>query len=146
MTTILVRGIARLLLVPSFVIAAAVLVKGYAAVGDGFSAGAIAATGMVLQYLVFGFSGTERLLPVGRVAVPLAVGGLLIALLVAFVPAVFGEPLVTHVPRAGDEVHHLGTLELHSAVLFDLGVFLVVFGFIVHTIRLLARAAGQGAQ
>lgn len=146
MTTMLVRGIARLLLLPSFVIAAAVLVKGYTAVGDGFSAGAIAATGMLLQYLAFGFGGTEQLLPVGRVAVRLAVGGLLIALLVVFVPVFFGESPVTHFPRAGEDVLHLGTLELHTAVLFDVGVFLLVFGFVVHAIRLLARAAGQGAQ
>lgn len=144
MSTVLLAAVARFLFLPSFVIAAAVLVKGYVDVGDGFSAGVIAATGVLLQYVALGYSDTERLLPVGRVAPVAAVVGVLTALLVVFVPVLRGWPLVTHVPLAGTEVVHLGTLELHSAFLFDLGVFLLVFGFIVSTVRLLAQAAGRG--
>ena len=53
-TTVLTRMVARLLLAPVLVVAAAVLVKGYADVGDGFAAGVIAALGVLLQYLAFG--------------------------------------------------------------------------------------------
>ena len=85
MTTALTRMVARLLLAPVLVVAVAVLVKGYADVGDGFAAGVIAALGVLLQYLAFGRAAVERALPVRRAA-QLAIGGLLAALAVVFVP------------------------------------------------------------
>jgi multicomponent Na+:H+ antiporter subunit B len=38
-TTVLTRAVSRLLLAPVLMVAAAVLIKGYADVGDGFAAG-----------------------------------------------------------------------------------------------------------
>ena len=43
------RLIGRLLLLPSFIIAIGVMIKGYADVGDGFSAGVIASLGVAMQ-------------------------------------------------------------------------------------------------
>lgn len=145
MTTPLTRWAARLLLAPTFVIAAAVLVKGYADVGDGFSAGVIASLGVLLQYVAFGYHVTEELLPV-RFAPAAAFAGLTIALLVLFVPVLLGDPVVTHYPRAGTEPLHLGTLELITAVAFDLGVFLLVLGGAVGIIHLAAHAAERGEE
>ncbi|MDA8217210.1 MAG: MnhB domain-containing protein [Dehalococcoidales bacterium] len=136
--TLAVKVIAKLLLGPIFVVAAAVLAKGYAQVGDGFSAGLIAAIGILLQYVAFGRQETERLLPLRFVGL-LAPVGLLIALLVAFVPVMRGEPILTQAPPAGTEAAHLGTLELITALAFDVGVFLVVFGFAVAAMSALAR-------
>ena len=62
MTTALTRMVARLLLAPVLVVAVAVLIKGYADVGDGFAAGVIAALGVLLQYLAFGRAAVERAL------------------------------------------------------------------------------------
>lgn len=138
-TTGLTQLVARLLLAPTFAVAAAVLVKGYADVGDGFSAGLIAALGVLLQYVAFGWREAERLLPV-RYAPAGVVAGLLLALAVAFAPALWGEAAFTHYPRAGAEPVHLGTLELVTAVAFDLGVFLLVFGAAVGAIRYAAQA------
>ncbi|HEU4898811.1 MAG TPA: MnhB domain-containing protein, partial [Actinomycetota bacterium] len=64
MTTALTRMVARLLLVPVLMVAAAFLIKGYVDVGDGFGAGVIAALGVLLQYLAFGRAAVERVLPV----------------------------------------------------------------------------------
>jgi multisubunit Na+/H+ antiporter MnhB subunit len=139
-TTWMTQFVSRLLLLPSFAVAAAVLVKGYTDVGDGFSAGVIAALGVLLQYVAFGWRETERLLPL-RYAPSAAVVGLLLALVVAFVPLLFGEPAFTHYPRPGTEPVHVGTLELITAVVFDVGVFLLVFGSAVGAIRLTAEAA-----
>lgn len=142
-TTVMTETIARLLLAPTFVVAAAVLIKGYADTGDGFNAGVIAAIGVLLQYVAFGYGRARRLLPVRLAPVVGVVGGLLLSLLVAFVPLVQGRPVFTHTPLPGEKVVHLGTLELISAVLFDLGVFLLVFGFVVGSIDMIARAADR---
>ena len=141
-TTDLTQLVARLLLAPSFAVAAAVLVKGYADVGDGFSAGVIAALGVLLQYVAFGRREAERLLPV-RYAPAAALAGLLLALAVAFAPLLRGDAAFTHYPRAGTEPIHVGTLELITAVAFDVGVFLLVFGAVVGVIRYAAEA-GEG--
>lgn len=137
-TSVLTRAISKLLLLPTLVAAAAILVKGYTQPGDGFSAGVVAALGVLLQYLAFGREEAEKL-PVVRSAGVLAFVGLLISLLVAVVPLFLGDPLLTHYPPPEGEVLIFGTLEILTAVLFDVGVFLLVFGFSVVTTSILAR-------
>ena len=141
-TTVLTRAVARLLLTPVVMVALAVLVKGYVDVGDGFAAGLIAALGVLLQYVAFGRGAVERALP-GRHAPRLAVAGLLVALAVAFVPALRGDAPLEHVPGPGAEVATVGTIELITAVLFDVGVFMLVVGVCVAGIGFLA--AGEDA-
>jgi multicomponent Na+:H+ antiporter subunit B len=136
------QTVSRLLLAPVLLIALAVLVKGYADVGDGFSAGVIAALGMLLQYLSFGREQAERMLPI-RLVPPLAFVGLLLALAVAAFPLLRGDPPLTHLPAPGSEVIHVGTLELISAVAFDIGVFLLVLGAAVGIIHNLAVAVEE---
>ena len=138
MTSLLTRTVAKLLLLPTLVAAFALLVKGYVQPGDGFSAGVVAGLGVVLQYLAFGRERAERL-PVVRHAGIVAFVGLLLALLVALLPLFMGDPILTHYPPPGGKVVHLGTLELLTAVLFDVGVFLLVFGFAVGTVGMISR-------
>ena len=140
MTSVLTQTLARLLLAPILVVAVAVLVKGYADVGDGFAAGVIAALGILLQYVAFGRAEAERLLPI-RLVPAGAFVGLLGALAVAFWPVLRGDELLEHLPAAGESVTHLGTLELLTAVLFDVAVFLLVLGAVVGIIHAIARAA-----
>ena len=142
MTTVLTRMVARLLLVPVLMVAAAFLVKGYVDVGDGFAAGVIAALGVLLQYLAFGRAAVERVLPV-RHAPKLAIGGLLVALAVAFIPVLGGQAPLQHAPAPGAEVIHLGTVELLTAVAFDAGVFALVLGMVVATIHLIASTVEE---
>jgi multisubunit Na+/H+ antiporter MnhB subunit len=134
LSSALTRMVARTLLVPIFLFALAVLVKGYADVGDGFAAGVIAALGVLLQYLAYGRAEVERVLPVRR-APQVAVIGLLLSLLVAFVPTLLGSAPLQHWPAPGATVIHLGTVEVISAVLFDIGVFGLVLGVAVGTIH-----------
>jgi multicomponent Na+:H+ antiporter subunit B len=136
LNTVLSSGIARILLPVSFVIAIGILIKGYSSVGDGFSAGVTAASGILLQYLAFQPRDVEELLPV-RYSVNIAMTGLLLAFSVVFGPVLFGFSLLTHFPQSGEAVTKLGSLELHTATLFDMGVFGLVFGFIVTTMRAL---------
>ena len=139
MTTVLTRTIARALFLPALIVAVAVLIKGYVAAGDGFAAGVIAALAVLLQVVVFGLEEVRQHLRL-QFAPTIAFAGLGLGLAVAFVPAFLGRPIMTHAPAPGDEVVHLGTLELLTAVLFDVGVFLLVLGFAVSAITMFARA------
>ncbi len=138
--TVLTQLIARLVFAPILVVAAAVLVKGYGDTGDGFAAAVIAAFGVLLQYVAYGHRAAARVLPVRWMPL-VSMSGLLLALLVAFVPVLWGAAPLTAAPAPGAAVIHLGTLELLTAVLFDVGVFLLVFGFAVGAIDLIARLA-----
>jgi multisubunit Na+/H+ antiporter MnhB subunit len=137
-TTILTRTVARALLAPVLAVAAAVLVKGYADVGDGFAAGVIAALGVLLQYAAGLREEAERLLLVRR-APEIAMGGLAFALAVALVPWLAGGALLEHRPAPGTEPVYLGTVELITAVAFDVGIFGLVLGASLAIIDLLAR-------
>jgi multisubunit Na+/H+ antiporter MnhB subunit len=131
--------VAPRLLGPAVMVAAAIIVKGYTDVGDGFSAGVIVALAISLRYVAFGPAGAERSLPVLRHAPVIAAGGLLLALAVGFLPVAFGDPPFTHAPGPGQEVIKLGTLELITAVAFDIGVFLLVCGVLVTLVHHLAQ-------
>jgi multisubunit Na+/H+ antiporter MnhB subunit len=120
-------------------VAAAIIVKGYTDVGDGFSAGVIVALATSLRYVAFGSEGAERSLPILRHAPVVAAAGLLLALAVGFFPVAAGDPPFTHEPGPGEHVIKLGTLELISAVVFDIGVFMLVCGVLVMLIHHLAR-------
>jgi multisubunit Na+/H+ antiporter MnhB subunit len=136
-TSTLTQVIAKVLLVPTLMIAVATLFKGYAQTGDGFSAGVIAALAIVLQYLAFGREVVERYLPVQGLGT-LSWLGLLLALGVAAVGLFRGDALFTHYPAPGAEVIHIGTVEVITAVLFDVGIFLLVFGYAVGAVRIIA--------
>jgi multicomponent Na+:H+ antiporter subunit B len=138
--------VAPRLLGPALMLAAAIIVKGYTDVGDGFSAGVIVGLAFALRYVAWGTERTERSLPVLRHAPALAAGGLLLALGVGFLGVAFGDPPFTHVPGPGEDVVKIGTLELITAVAFDLGLFLLVTAAIVVLLHNLARlVAGPDA-
>ncbi len=141
-TTVLTRFVARLLLAPVLMVALAVLVKGYVDVGDGFAAGLVAALGVLLQYAAFGRAAVARVLPVHR-AHQLTFAGLAIAVTVVLSPLLRGDTILTHLPPAEDAVVHIGTLELLTAVAFDVGVFLLVLGAAVAIIDLFVSAADE---
>jgi multisubunit Na+/H+ antiporter MnhB subunit len=131
--------VAPRLLGPAVMVAVAIIVKGYTDVGDGFSAGVIVALAIALRYIVFGSERAERSLPLVRHAPVVAAAGLLLALAVGFLPVAAGDPPFTHRPVPGAHVVKLGTLELISAVAFDVGVFLLVCGMLVALVHQLAR-------
>lgn len=129
--SVIFQVIAPRLLGPAFVVAAALIVKGYSDVGDGFSAGVIVGLAISLRYVTLGPDRTERGLPILRHAPAGVAGGLLISLAVGFGPVLAGDPPFTHVPGPGEEVVHIGTLELISAVAFDAGLFVLVTSVLV---------------
>lgn len=137
-TSIMTQVVARLLLAPTLITALAIIVKGYAQPGDGFSAGVVAALGILMQYLAFGREETERMLPVRGIG-KLSFIGMLLALTVAVVPLFMGDAVFTHYPAPGADVIYVGTIELITAVAFDVGIFLLVLGYGTGVISLVSR-------
>lgn len=135
----MVQTMARLLLVPGWIIALALMFKGYVDIGDGFSAGVIAALVVVVQGLAFGSEEMERMV-LARMAPIMAFIGLGIAYGIAFVPVLFGKPIMYHWPPMNASVVHFGVLEFITPVLFDIAVFLVVYGFCVGAMMAVSRA------
>lgn len=140
----LVEAVARLLLAPALVVAAALLVKGSSDVGDGFSAGVVVTLALALQYLALGPERAEEELPVLRQADRVAVAGLLLALATAFAPLAFGEPPFTHLPGPDAAAVRFGTLEVSTLLLFDVAVFLLVVGALASLLHDLARPHTAG--
>jgi multisubunit Na+/H+ antiporter MnhB subunit len=131
--TILVRVFGAWVLPVAWVVSVAFLVRGYSGGGDGFSAGVVAALGALAQYVCAG-SGNGRRRAVTRHAPKIALSGLALTGATALWPVAIGLPPLTHFPRASEPVVKLGTLELHTAVLFDLGILFLVYGMIVSAI------------
>lgn len=123
---------ARLLFPMSLIIAAALWLRGYSEVGDGFSAGAVAGLGAVIQYVIRNHHAAARAVG-ARWALRLLALGLFSVVALLMAPALAGHPPVTHLPRPGAHVVRFGLLELHTALIFDLGVAMVVYGAIVAT-------------
>lgn len=124
------RPLANLLLVVSL----AILWRGHNLPGGGFIGGLVAATGFTLLIMTFG-RGIQRGL--ARVAPPTIIG---IGLACAVSAGLFG--LMAELPfMTGLWVELLG-VKLGTPLLFDVGVFLTVFGSIMHMLRnLVGRTA-----
>ena len=125
----------RLLLPLALLVALFLLLRGHNQPGGGFIAGLITAVALILQYLANGIAWTIQ--RVRRTLHPLLGVGLLIAVSTGAASWLFGSPFLT---SAFTHVHWplVGDLELASAMLFDLGVFLVVVGV---TLAVLVRLA-----
>ena len=137
--TPIVRVVAPRLLPVALIVAIALIVKGYTDVGEGFGAGVIVGLAVGLRYVVLGPERADRSLPLVRRADALAAVGLLTALVFGFAGVLFGDPPFTHYPRAGEPALHIGTLELTTAIGFDIGLFMLVVGVVVLLIRELSR-------
>ena len=141
--SVVIAIIAPRLLAPALMVAFAIIVRGYTDAGDGFSAAVIVTLAIGLRYIALGVDEAENTLPILRRAPLIALAGLVIALASGFFPVVNGDPPFTHAPGRGEPVQHLGTLELSTAVAFDVGLFLLVTGALVALIHYLGRLLQQ---
>ena len=122
---VVMASFSRLLLPLALLVAVFVLLRGHNLPGGGFIAGLITAIALITQYLANGIAWTgsrmsARLHPMIGI-------GLLIATATGLASWVFDHPFLTstftylHWPL-------VGKFEVASAMLFDLGVFMVVVG------------------
>ncbi|SDL28767.1 multisubunit potassium/proton antiporter, PhaA subunit /multisubunit potassium/proton antiporter, PhaB subunit [Modicisalibacter muralis] len=102
-----------------------IFLRGHNAPGGGFIAGLITAAALLLLYIARGVDWTQQRAPIQFQ--PIAVAGVGVATLTGVGSFVFGQPFLTsayghfHIPLIGD-------IELATAILFDLGVYLTVVG------------------
>ncbi|MHB0776354.1 monovalent cation/H+ antiporter subunit A [Halomonas sp. WWR20] len=102
-----------------------ILLRGHNAPGGGFIAGLVTAVALILIYIARGVDWTQQRLSFQFQ--PIAVAGVGIAALTGLGSWLFGYPFLTssfghfHIPVIGD-------IELATAMLFDLGVYLTVVG------------------
>ncbi|WP_421992596.1 monovalent cation/H+ antiporter subunit A [Roseococcus sp.] len=112
------------------------LLRGHDQPGGGFAAGLMLSIGILLQYMAGGTRWVEdhlRVLPLRWMGY-----GLLLAAGTGTVALFFGRPFLTTYFAYAD-LGILGKLPMASAVLFDLGVFALVFGATVLILIVLAH-------
>lgn len=136
--TRIAEDVGRLLFPASVAVGIAVLVRGYDAAGDGFSAGLLVALGALVQYLTREPAAAARAVG-ARWAIAACGAGLVLVLATAFFPLLVDEPPLTHLPGPGEHVAKIGAIKVHTALAFDLGVLLVVYGGVVAVIDRFVR-------
>ena len=122
---VIVSSLVRLLLPLALLVAVFILLRGHNLPGGGFIAGLITAIALIMQYLANGVAWTHERLP--DKMHPVIAVGLLLATLTGLASLLFGYPFLT---TTFGHVHWplVGEFELASAMVFDLGVWLVVVG------------------
>ncbi|ANU11523.1 Na(+)/H(+) antiporter subunit B [Planococcus antarcticus DSM 14505] len=93
--------------------------------GGGFVGGLLTTSAIVLLMLAFDIETVKKILPINYLTMTAV--GLLLALATASASIVFDVPFFTHAYDYFD-LPLFGNTSLHSALLFDTGVYLVVVG------------------
>ena len=140
---VILQNLSRLLFPLMLLFAAFVFLRGHNLPGGGFIAGLIAALAIVLQYLGSGIAWTAARIRTDMHHVIAA--GLCFAIGTGLVSVFLGHPFLT---SAFTYLNWplLGKFEIASAMMFDLGVFLVVVGVTVMILVELGRFnLGQAA-
>jgi multicomponent Na+:H+ antiporter subunit B len=109
---------------------------GHNAPGGGFIGGLMTASAFVVMYLAFDMKTLKKVLSFNFDL--LIGGGLLVAFFTGIVPMLLGFPFLTHFFDYF-QLPFLGEVELTTALPFDLGVYLVVFGAAVTIILTIAE-------
>ncbi|MEK5331627.1 MULTISPECIES: Na(+)/H(+) antiporter subunit B [unclassified Lysinibacillus] len=102
-----------------------IFLAGHYTPGGGFVGGLLTSSAIVLLVLAFDLNTVRNVLPINYTY--LTATGLLLALATAAFPMFLGKPFFTHFFDYF-ELPLLGKQSLHTAMLFDSGVYLVVVG------------------
>ena len=147
--------VTRLLFGMMIIVSLYVLIAGHNLPGGGFAGGLIAGLALVVRYLAAGSKELDEAAPVDAGAVLGA--GLAIAVGSAAVPALFGGrifqsfdihvtiPALETLATPWGPVPLLGDLHLVSSTVFDIGVYLVVFGMMLDLVRSLGSGIDRQA-
>jgi multicomponent Na+:H+ antiporter subunit A len=132
----ILQSIARLTLHLMLLFSIYLLLRGHNAPGGGFIAGMLTAVAIILQMIAFDIESFKQEIPWNPLRIVMI--GLSISALTGLGALVFGRPFLTsafghfHLPI-------LGEVELVTAALFDLGVYLVVVCTTLGIIRTVAE-------
>ena len=129
MNSVILRAGTRYLAGLLLVLSVYMLLRGHNAPGGGFIGGLIGATGFVLYAIACGTRDARAALRLSPQTI--AVAGLGIALIAGLVPALFGDAMFTGQWLFLGATETDKGLPLSTVLLFDLGVYLVVFGSVL---------------
>lgn len=116
------------------------LFAGHNSPGGGFVGGLTTSAAVLLMYMSFGAKQVEKILPINFLnLVPL---GLMIALLTGIGSFLFNKPFLTHT-FGHFTLPFFGEIELATAMLFDIGVYLTVFGTTMTIILTISEDRGR---
>ncbi|MDF3196573.1 MAG: monovalent cation/H+ antiporter subunit A [Gammaproteobacteria bacterium HGW-Gammaproteobacteria-13] len=122
---LILATLSRVLLPMALLVSVFIFLRGHNLPGGGFIAGLVTAVALILQYVASGVQWTQSRLPLNYQG--MAGLGVLIAGLTGLGSWLFDRPFLTsafghfHIPLVGE-------IELATAMLFDLGVYLTVVG------------------
>ncbi|WP_282037606.1 MnhB domain-containing protein [Saccharicrinis aurantiacus] len=111
-----------------------ILLRGHNAPGGGFIGGLLASAGIVIYTIAF--YSLPLLSKTLRTIAPLRIVGLILALGSGILGLIFGESFL-HAQWFKLNIPILGTIDLSTPLLFDIGVYLAVIGVMVMVILLL---------
>jgi len=132
--------VSRLLLPIALLVATFLFLRGHNEPGGGFIAGLVTGVALILQYIAEGSRATHARLPWNHLG--LIGAGILIVLFTGVVSWLFGYPLLTST-YSYVSLPLIGTFELASAMLFDLGVYLAVVGTVLLILAGIGRLSLQ---
>jgi multicomponent Na+:H+ antiporter subunit A len=133
----MVDVVTRVLFPSMMVLSVYFFFAGHNAPGGGFAGGLVAALALTLRYLAGGRSELEAALPLEPAKI--LGSGLIISSIAAVWPMFLGRPPLTS-DYASFTLPLIGEVTIPSALLFDLGVYLIVIGLIMH---ILTSMGGQ---
>jgi multicomponent Na+:H+ antiporter subunit B len=126
MSSVILRAAARPLAVLLLFFSLHMLLRGHNEPGGGFIGGLLGATGLVIHALACGTAATRAALRVAPESV--AVAGLGVALLAGALAALWGDVFFTGQWLFLGATEASKGLPVSTVLLFDVGVYLVVFG------------------
>ncbi|MDQ0163903.1 Na(+)/H(+) antiporter subunit B [Aeribacillus alveayuensis] len=122
---IILQTITKIVLFIIMIFSLFLFFSGHNAPGGGFIGGLMTSSAIVLLLIAYDVKTVKKILPVNYIK--LAAVGLFIAVMTGAGSFFFGVPFLTHT-FGYFHLPILGDTELATAVLFDLGVYLVVIG------------------
>jgi multicomponent Na+:H+ antiporter subunit B len=128
MKSYIIQLVATRLLPVTFILSLLVFYRGHNEPGGGFIGGLMAAAGFVFYAMAFDTAGAEKKLRVSPLM--LIVAGLSFAFISTLPSLLAGNPFFTG-EWISLSIPLLGKLKLGTPLLFDLGVYLTVWGVIV---------------
>ncbi|WPJ95271.1 MnhB domain-containing protein [Coraliomargarita algicola] len=129
----------RLLFPALLVLSLMVLYRGHNLPGGGFIGGLLAATAFILVGLGDSMERAKELLRIEPVK--LMALGLLVAVVSGMPSLLRGAPFMTSEWLPGFSLPLIGKVHLGTPLVFDVGVYMVVIGFALHTTFCLAELA-----
>jgi multisubunit Na+/H+ antiporter MnhB subunit len=144
--TLMLEAAARFLFPTVLVFSVYLLIVGHYAPGGGFPGGLVAGLAFVLRYIAGGESEGAEIGSRFVVRPPVLMGlGLLVAVVSALAPVAFGAPVLASA-KVSFDVPLIGTVDLVSSLLIDIGVYLLIIGVVLDLLRSLGSGIERDAR